>query len=357
MLCELTNPHSLELLFHWRAPMLVALVLFGQLASVSSGPWLWIDEPLPLRTGPPGRPPIWTRGRLPGVPLSCLVSHQRGANAATLLRDAPRSACPASASLSRWTSPRVRQGLFVSLANPAALASPQRLGLLLLDRPPPGSHDALFEPGQSVGQQAVCALTRLLTGSVLRGEQPTATAQRLLMLAEALLQVLSDLETHIMPEARPAGPPPTPATVVEEVTSTRRYVAQPFGTASLPAGTGSEYECYICLNEYSDGEDLRTLPCRHGGLGMAPALCHQRRRPRQGALCPQEPPHPWRQAPLPHRLHRHLVDHHAWSVPAVPRRRRRARCCWTGGAGAARHSVGRLEPRAGEPVMARIGGH
>lgn len=84
---------------------------------------------------------------------------------------------------------------------------------------------------------------------------------RIVMLAEALFEVLDEIHQQSValssrPSVSPIGSVPAPAEVVESL-PVKAY------TKKTKFETEEAAQCYICLVEYDEGDDVRILPCHH----------------------------------------------------------------------------------------------
>ncbi|XP_010942169.1 uncharacterized protein [Elaeis guineensis] len=84
-----------------------------------------------------------------------------------------------------------------------------------------------------------------------------ASISRIVMLAEALFEVLDEIHRQPVSLSLSMVSLPAPESVVNSLPS-KNYEKLD------GAGSGDDVEqCYICLAEYEDGDKIRVLPCRH----------------------------------------------------------------------------------------------
>ncbi|KMZ72022.1 hypothetical protein ZOSMA_170G00430 [Zostera marina] len=102
------------------------------------------------------------------------------------------------------------------------------------------------------------------TNTPSHGTNNRAGISRIVMLAEALFEVLDEIHQHAAVLAsRPSlssfsigGSAPAPKEVVDGM-PVKKYMK------SEKQQVADATQCYICLVEYEDGDSMRILPCRH----------------------------------------------------------------------------------------------
>mmetsp|Transcript_40080 Transcript_40080/g.55694 ORF Transcript_40080/g.55694 Transcript_40080/m.55694 type:complete len:277 (-) Transcript_40080:342-1172(-) len=95
--------------------------------------------------------------------------------------------------------------------------------------------------------------------------------ERIMLLADALFRMLDDMESQLNQSGSRTGPQPAPPGAVD-VLATRVYSSAAQSgcreekiknNSHDESHIGSTEECYVCLSEYVEGEQLRVLPCKH----------------------------------------------------------------------------------------------
>ncbi|KAI6679210.1 hypothetical protein NL676_033091 [Syzygium grande] len=84
-----------------------------------------------------------------------------------------------------------------------------------------------------------------------------SSISRIVMLAEALFEVLDEIHRQPIPLSLSATSPPAPESVVDSF-PLKNYKR----IANAEEGENAE-QCYICLAEYEEGDKIRVLPCHH----------------------------------------------------------------------------------------------
>lgn len=93
-------------------------------------------------------------------------------------------------------------------------------------------------------------------GSFFTAEEPSIHASifQILMLADALFEVLDEIHHHPMSDSVSMLSLPAPEDVVDSF---------PLKNYQKAEATENGAQCYICLAEYEEAESIRVLPCRH----------------------------------------------------------------------------------------------
>lgn len=96
-------------------------------------------------------------------------------------------------------------------------------------------------------------------GSVLRPEESggRASISRIVMLAEALFEVLDEIHRQPMSLSLSMVSLPAPESVVDSLPVKNHMKPERLDVGDDVA------QCYICLDEYEEGDKIRILPCRH----------------------------------------------------------------------------------------------
>lgn len=96
-------------------------------------------------------------------------------------------------------------------------------------------------------------------GSILTAEESGARASisRIVMLAEALFEVLDEVHRQPLSLSLSTVSLPAPESVVDSL-PVKSYSKQ-----ERKEGSDGFAQCYICLAEYNEGDKIRVLPCQH----------------------------------------------------------------------------------------------
>ncbi|KAF8036743.1 hypothetical protein BT93_C2453 [Corymbia citriodora subsp. variegata] len=84
-----------------------------------------------------------------------------------------------------------------------------------------------------------------------------SSISRIVMLAEALFEVLDEIHRQPIPLSLSVASPPAPESVVDSF-PLKNYKR----ITKAEEGENAE-QCYICLAEYEEGDKIRVLPCHH----------------------------------------------------------------------------------------------
>lgn len=95
--------------------------------------------------------------------------------------------------------------------------------------------------------------------SILRAEESGARASisRIVMLAEALFEVLDEIHRQPLSVSVPVVSLPAPESVVDS------FPVKTYGSPGRSESSDDVAKCYICLAEYEEGDKIRVLPCHH----------------------------------------------------------------------------------------------